>query len=81
MTACCLRPPLQFLYDLVFEKEDPTYTGAARTHRNTRNRTMLSYDRNFGEAMVRAAAWAACCNCCGEPQLRGCHGAAGFLGV
>ncbi len=44
--------PAQFLYDLVFEKEDPTFSGASRTHRDTRNKTMLSHDRNFGRTMT-----------------------------
>jgi hypothetical protein len=43
---------LQFLYDLVFEKDDPGFSGASKTHRDTRNRTMLSTDRNFGQAMT-----------------------------
>uniref|UniRef100_A0A7S0R644 Flagellar associated protein n=1 Tax=Chlamydomonas leiostraca TaxID=1034604 RepID=A0A7S0R644_9CHLO len=44
--------PETFLYDLVFEKEDPKFKGASKTHRDTRNRTMLSTDRSFGGTMT-----------------------------
>ncbi|CAD7700952.1 unnamed protein product [Ostreobium quekettii] len=36
------------LYDLIFEKEDPTFTGASKIHRDTQNPTMLSKSRNWG---------------------------------
>jgi hypothetical protein len=45
-------PCPQFLYDLVFEKEDPGFKGASKTHRDTRNRTMLSHDRHLGAALT-----------------------------
>lgn len=41
-------PPPQFLYDLVFEKDDPHFSGASKTHRDTKNRTMHTHDRNTG---------------------------------
>lgn len=44
--------PETFLYDLVFEKEDPAFKGASKTHRDTRNRTMHSTDRDFGATMT-----------------------------
>jgi hypothetical protein len=37
------------MYDQVFEKEDPGFDGASRTHRDTKNRTLLSHDRQLGE--------------------------------
>ncbi len=40
------------MYDQVFEKEDPTFDGASRTHRDTRNRTHLSRDRANGDLMT-----------------------------
>jgi len=41
-----------FLYDLVFEKDDPNFKGASKTHRDTKNKTMLATDRNFGGQMT-----------------------------
>lgn len=38
----------EYLYDLVFEKEDKSFNGASKTHRDTKNRTNLSKDRTFG---------------------------------
>lgn len=46
------QEPETFLYDLVYEKEDPKFSGASKTHRDTRNRTMLSHDRMFGQTMT-----------------------------
>jgi len=46
---------LQFLYDLVFDKDDPNFIGASKTHRDTRNRTMQSKDRNLGDTMTTNA--------------------------
>jgi hypothetical protein len=44
-----MKPPTpQFLYDLVFEKEDPGFKGASRTHRDTKNPTHLTTDRALG---------------------------------
>ena len=42
----------QFLYDLVFEKEDPKFKGASKTHRDTKNKTMLSTQRTVGGQMT-----------------------------
>ena len=39
---------MQLLYDLVFEKEDKTFKGASKTHRDTQNKTQLTKDRRFG---------------------------------
>jgi hypothetical protein len=39
---------LQLLYDLIFEKADPTAAACSSTHRDTKNRTMLSHERNLG---------------------------------
>jgi hypothetical protein len=39
---------LQLLYDLIFEKADPTSPACSSTHRDTKNRTMLSHERNLG---------------------------------
>lgn len=47
--------PLQFLYDLVFDKDDPNCSGASKTHRDTRNRTMKSKDRDLGNTMTTNA--------------------------
>lgn len=44
--------PLQYLYDLVFEKEDPQFSGSSKTHRDTKNRTMLTKDRAVGPNMT-----------------------------
>ncbi|EFJ44899.1 hypothetical protein VOLCADRAFT_106267 [Volvox carteri f. nagariensis] len=41
-----------FAYDQVYEKEDPTFDGASKTHRDTKNRTMLSRERQQGELMT-----------------------------
>ncbi|KAJ9509060.1 hypothetical protein QJQ45_001547 [Haematococcus lacustris] len=41
-----------FLYDSVFDKEDPGFRGASKTHRDTKNRTMLSHDRTLGGTMT-----------------------------
>lgn len=43
---------LQFLYDLVFEKDDPNFSGANKTHRDTLNPTILSKDRVVGSMMT-----------------------------
>lgn len=43
---------MQYLYDLVFEKEDPGFKGASKTHRDTKNRTVLSKDRTNGGQMT-----------------------------
>lgn len=40
------------LYDRVFEKEDPNFKGASRTHRDTQNPTNLSHDRRLGNGMT-----------------------------
>ncbi|GMH36020.1 hypothetical protein BSKO_03888 [Bryopsis sp. KO-2023] len=37
-----------FLYDLVFEKDDPHFSGASKTHRDTQNPTILSKNRYVG---------------------------------
>lgn len=56
MSSMCHSPcPLQFLYDLVFDKDDPNFSGASKTHRDTRNRTMQSKDRNLGDTMTTNA--------------------------
>ncbi|PNW77149.1 hypothetical protein CHLRE_10g424250v5 [Chlamydomonas reinhardtii] len=47
--------PEVFMYDQVFEKEDPGFDGASRTHRDTKNKTMLSRDRANGEMMTTTA--------------------------
>jgi hypothetical protein len=39
---------VQLLYDLIFEKADPTAAACSSTHRDTKNRTMLSHERNLG---------------------------------
>jgi hypothetical protein len=39
---------LQMLYDLVYEKEDPDFDGASKTHRDTKNHTMTGHDRSMG---------------------------------
>lgn len=40
---------LQLLYDLVFEKAaDPKSPASSKTHRDTKNATMLSHERNLG---------------------------------
>jgi hypothetical protein len=39
---------LQLLYDLIFEKADPTAAACSSTHRDTKNHTMLSHERNLG---------------------------------
>ncbi|WIA11991.1 hypothetical protein OEZ85_012072 [Tetradesmus obliquus] len=36
------------LYDLIFEKADPTSPACSSTHHDTKNRTMLSHERNLG---------------------------------
>ena len=36
------------LYDLVYEKEDNNKTGASKIARDTKNKTHLSYERDFG---------------------------------
>lgn len=36
------------LYDLIHEKDDPTFDGASKTHRDTKNPTMLAKDRQLG---------------------------------
>mmetsp|Transcript_2052 Transcript_2052/g.3236 ORF Transcript_2052/g.3236 Transcript_2052/m.3236 type:complete len:243 (+) Transcript_2052:238-966(+) len=46
------QEPETFLYDRVFDKEDPSFSGSSKVHRNTRNPTMLSHDRNFGAGMT-----------------------------
>lgn len=38
----------EYLYDAVFEKEDPGFKGASKTHRDTKNKTILSKDRELG---------------------------------
>lgn len=40
--------PKQYLYDLVYEKEDNNKTGASKIARDTKNKTHLSYERDFG---------------------------------
>jgi hypothetical protein len=40
------------LYDSVFAKEDPGFNGASKTHRDTKNKTMLSFDRQQGSLMT-----------------------------
>uniref|UniRef100_A0A7S0YM86 Flagellar associated protein n=1 Tax=Polytomella parva TaxID=51329 RepID=A0A7S0YM86_9CHLO len=47
--------PELLLYDLVFEKEDPNFTGASKTHRDTKNRTQLTKDRNLGSMSTTTA--------------------------
>mmetsp|Transcript_24638 Transcript_24638/g.67143 ORF Transcript_24638/g.67143 Transcript_24638/m.67143 type:complete len:243 (-) Transcript_24638:467-1195(-) len=47
--------PETFLYDLVFDKDDPNFIGASKTHRDTKNRTMQSKDRNLGQTMTTNA--------------------------
>lgn len=37
-----------FLYDLVYEKEDTNTTGASKIARDTKNKTHLTYERDFG---------------------------------
>ncbi len=40
---------MQLLFDLVFEKAaDPKSPACSSTHRDTKNRTMLSMERNLG---------------------------------
>jgi hypothetical protein len=36
----------------VYEKEDPNFKGSSKTHRDTKNRTLLSFDRNPGQTMT-----------------------------
>jgi hypothetical protein len=43
---------IQLLYDLVFEKDDPKFSGASKTHRDTKNRTQLTLDRTLGDKMT-----------------------------
>lgn len=40
------------LFDRIFEKEDPEFNGASRTHRWTQNPTQISKDRNLGGQMT-----------------------------
>lgn len=40
------------LYDLVFDKEEAGFSGASRTHRDTKNRTLLSHERALGDKMT-----------------------------
>jgi len=40
------------LYDSVFEKEDTEFNGASKTHRDTKNKTMLSKDRVQGSLLT-----------------------------
>lgn len=40
--------PKAYLYDLVYEKDDPTRSGASKVSRDTKNPTMLSYERSSG---------------------------------
>lgn len=40
------------MYDLVFEKDDPKFSGASKTHRDTKNKTRLTHDRAMGEKMT-----------------------------
>ncbi|KXZ56178.1 hypothetical protein GPECTOR_1g153 [Gonium pectorale] len=44
--------PEVFTYDQVYDKEDPNFHGASRTHRDTKNRTQLSRERQHGELMT-----------------------------
>lgn len=44
-----------FLYDLVFEKDDPEFNGAGKTHRHTNNKTFHTKDRNLGNMTTTAA--------------------------
>lgn len=37
-----------FLFDLVYEKEDTNTTGASKIARDTKNKTHLTYEREFG---------------------------------
>lgn len=39
----------------MFERDDPNFIGASKTHRDTRNRTMLSHDRNLGDTLTTNA--------------------------
>ncbi|KAG2497850.1 hypothetical protein HYH03_004117 [Edaphochlamys debaryana] len=50
--ATTKRDPELFMYDQVYEKEDPNFDGASRTHRDTKNKTMLSRDRELGEMIT-----------------------------
>lgn len=40
------------LYDAVFEKDDPHTTGSSKVHRDTKNKTLLSPERDFGGQMT-----------------------------
>lgn len=44
--------PESLLYDLVFEKDDPKFSGCSKTHRDTKNPTSLSHDRTMGAQMT-----------------------------
>lgn len=50
-----LLPPAQFLYDTVFDKEDPNFRGASKTHRDTQNPTMQTKDRFLGDSITTNA--------------------------
>lgn len=43
--ATQVQAPKAFLYDLVYEKDDPTRSGASKVPRDTKNPTQLSYER------------------------------------
>lgn len=40
------------LYDLVFQKDDPGFSGASKTHRDTMNKTRLAPERVVGTQMT-----------------------------
>jgi len=44
--------PESFLYDLVFERDNPRSIGASKTHRDTMNRTQLSHERHLGDTLT-----------------------------
>lgn len=51
-TTASPREDGPLLYDLVFEKEDPTFKGSSRTHRDTKNPTQLSHERKLGSTVT-----------------------------
>mmetsp|Transcript_12070 Transcript_12070/g.33926 ORF Transcript_12070/g.33926 Transcript_12070/m.33926 type:complete len:245 (-) Transcript_12070:221-955(-) len=49
------QAPAAYLYDLVYEKDDPTRSGASKVARDTKNPTVLSFDRSAGVARTTTA--------------------------
>uniref|UniRef100_A0A7S1SY97 Uncharacterized protein n=1 Tax=Tetraselmis chuii TaxID=63592 RepID=A0A7S1SY97_9CHLO len=50
-----MRAPAPHLYDLVYEVDDPTRSGASKEARDTKNPTMLSHDRTLGGSRTTTA--------------------------